>query len=136
MATTLEQLGETAEQVDVTGPVDRVLERLADSLGAKATVDAVYGDPIRQGDMTIVPVARVRWGLGGGGGTSEGPGQEPASGSGAGGAVLADPVGHLEIGPMGATFRPIPVRLSPALILASGVTAALLLRAVARLLGR
>jgi uncharacterized spore protein YtfJ len=136
MATTSEQVDEMRDQVDVESPVDRIIERLADSLGAKARVDAVFGEPIRQGDMTIVPVARVRWGFGGGGGTSEAPGDEPASGSGAGGGVLADPAGHLEIGPMGATFRPIPVRPSPALILASGITAALLLRALARLLGR
>jgi hypothetical protein len=63
-------------------------------------------------------------------------GEEPSTGAGAGGGVMADPVGHLEIGPMGTTFRPIPVRPNPALILAVGITAALLIRAVARLLGR
>jgi uncharacterized spore protein YtfJ len=125
-----------AQQVDVWSPTDRLLERLAGFVGAKATVSAVYGEPIRQGDMTIVPVARVRWGFGGGGGKSEAASAEEASGSGGGGGVLADPVGHLEIGPMGATFKPIAVRPSPALILASGITAALVLRAFARILGR
>ena len=51
--------------------------------------------------------------------------------------MTADPVGYLEIGPDGASFIPItPVMPSPALILAGGATAALLLRALARLLRR
>jgi hypothetical protein len=48
--------------------------------------------------------------------------------------VAADPVGHLEIRPSGATFVPIVQPYpSPLFLLASGVAAALMLRALARL---
>jgi hypothetical protein len=136
MATTYEQAQETAEAAAGGRPVDRLLERLADRLGAKASVQAVYGEPIRHGELTVVPVARVRWGFGGGAGMSGVDAEEPTEGSGGGGGVSAEPIGHLEVGPMGATFKPIPLRPSPMLILAGGITAALLIRAVARLLGR
>lgn len=106
-------------------------------MGAKATVQAVFGEPIKQGEVTVVPVAKVRWGFGGGGGRSEAAPEVPASGSGGGGGVAADPVGYLEIGPAGATFKPISdVRPSPAFLLAVGVTVAIVIRALARLLGR
>ena len=57
------------------------------------------------------------------------------TGAGGGGGVTADPVGHLEIRDGLATFTPIvPPFPSPWFILASGVTAALVIRALARLL--
>jgi uncharacterized spore protein YtfJ len=111
--------------------------QLPELVGAKATVQAVLGEPIQQGGITVVPVARVRWGFGGGGGRSEAAPEAPASGSGGGGGVAADPVGYLEVGPAGAMFKPISdVRPSPAFRLAAGVTAAIVIRALARLLGR
>ena len=58
-------------------------------------------------------------------------------GSGGGGGGGAEPVGYVEIGPDGATFRPIEdanQMPSAALVLAAGVAAALILRGVAKLL--
>ena len=137
MIATYEESRETAQRVAAGNPADGLLERLAVLVGAKATVQAVFGEPIKQGDVTVVPVAKVRWGFGGGGGRSEAAPEVPASGSGGGGGVAADPVGYLEIGPAGATFKPISdVRPSPAFLLAAGVTAAIVIRALARLLGR
>jgi uncharacterized spore protein YtfJ len=112
------------------------LERLAERIGAQARVQAVFGEPIERGELTVVPVARVRWGFGGGAGSagdgSEGSGT--SAGSGGGGGAAADPVGYLEIGPGGATFRPIREPLpSPGLVLAFALAAAILLRAAARL---
>jgi uncharacterized spore protein YtfJ len=95
----------------------------------------VFGQPIRQRDVTVVPVARVRWGFGGGGGRADEPPAGPAAGSGGGGGVAADPLGYLEITADGATFRKIGDDLpSPAFLLAAGITAALLIRAVGRVL--
>ena len=137
MTLTFEESRDAAQRGAAGNPADGLLERLAELVGAKATVQAVFGEPIKQGDMTVVPVAKVRWGFGGGGGRSEAAPDEPASGSGGGGGVAADPVGYLEIGPAGATFKPISdVRPSPAFLLAAGVTAAIVIRALARLLGR
>ena len=66
--------------------------------------------------------------------------QEPnaaPSGSGAGGAVLVDPIGYLEIGARGTEFKPIVPPYPGALfLLAGGVTAALVLRGIAKLIRR
>jgi uncharacterized spore protein YtfJ len=56
-----------AARVSAGDPTDGLLERLAEMVGAKAKVSTVFGDQIRQGDLTVVPVAKVRWGFGGGG---------------------------------------------------------------------
>jgi len=83
---------------------------VAELVGAKARVQAVFGEPITCENLTVIPVARVRWGYGGGGGRAETPPSDPASGSGGGGSVAADPIGYLELGPEGAAFRPIRER--------------------------
>jgi uncharacterized spore protein YtfJ len=130
--------------------IDGFVERMAERVGAKASVRAVFGDPIERDGITIIPVARVRWGFGGGAGRGPigmgpGTGNEMAggsmtdegmsgSGTGGGGGATADPVGYLEIGPDGASFRPIvPPMPSPGFLLAAGAAGALLLRGVARL---
>jgi uncharacterized spore protein YtfJ len=120
------------------GPQDQFLEKLADKVGAKANIKAVFGDPIVRNGTTIVPVAKVRWGFGGGSGT--GPTSEAAdapvgSGSGAGGGAMAEPIGYLEIGEQGAAFKPIAAAYpSPVFVLAGGFAAALVIRAIARLI--
>ena len=55
-----------------SAPADGLLERLAELVSARAGVQAVFGEPIRQDHLTVIPVARVRWGFGGGGGRSDG----------------------------------------------------------------
>jgi uncharacterized spore protein YtfJ len=125
---------EAARAATEDAPGNRLLERLADRLGAKAGVHAVFGEPIAQGDLTIISVARVRWGFGGGSGTAAGPESASGSGSGGGGGVTADPVGFVEIGPDGAVFRPIRDSMpSAGFVLVSALSVAILLRAVARL---
>jgi len=133
--------------------IDGFVERMAERVGGKASVRAVFGDPIERDGITVIPVARVRWGFGGGAGRGPiavGPGTGDAatgsttfdeglsgSGTGGGGGVAADPVGYLEIGPDGAVFKPIVSPMpSPGFLLAAGATAALLLRGIARLLRR
>jgi uncharacterized spore protein YtfJ len=119
------------------GPQDQFLEKLAEKVGAKASIKAVFGDPIVRNGTTIVPVAKVRWGFGGGTGT--GPATEAAdapmgTGSGAGGGVTAEPIGYLEIGDQGAAFKPFAGAYpSPIFLLASGFAGALVIRAIARL---
>ena len=154
MATTtsLEAAMDAAHKAGDGGPVDGFLERIAERVGAKASVGAVFGEPVERDGLTVIPVARVRWGFGGGAGgapVAAGSGTEPGGvsvpnavdgaqpgwGQGGGGGATADPVGWVEIGPDGAIFRPIaPVMPSPAFLLAAGATAALVLRGLARLL--
>ena len=137
------------------GSIDGFVERMAERIGGKASVRAVFGDPIERDGITIIPVAKVRWGFGGGAGRGPiamGPGidgqaapevslsedyRQSGAGTGGGGGVTADPIGYLEIGPEGANFRPItPVMPSPGFLLASGVTAMLVLRGLAKLIRR
>ena len=140
-------------QKAASSSIDGFVERMAERVGAKASVRAVFGDPIERHGITIVPVARVRWGFGGGAGRGPlamgpGTGEQPGGsttfdeglsgmGTGGGGGVTADPVGYLEIGPDGAVFKPIISPMpSPGFLLAAGASAAILLRAVGRLLRR
>jgi uncharacterized spore protein YtfJ len=163
MVSELETAMAEARRAGEGGPIEGFVERIADRVGAHATVKAVFGDPIERDGITVIPVARVRWGFGGGAGSGPipvGPGrpgddspfgenggvagtEESRSagssgfGSGGGGGVSADPIGWLEIGPDGAEFRPItPAMPSPGFMLAAGATAALVLRGLARLLRR
>lgn len=137
------------------GPIDGFVERMAERVGAKASVRAVFGEPIERDGITVIPVAKVRWGFGGGAGRGPiavGPGvgdpasatmsdsegrEESGSGSGGGGGATADPIGYLEIGPDGASFRPItPAMPSPGFLLAAGFAAMLVIRSLAKLIRR
>jgi len=97
-------------------PPVRLVERLADRLGSSAHSTAVFGEPVERDGVTVIPVAKARWGFGGGGGrplaqSGEPPGGRPAGregeGTGGGGGVAVAPVGFIEIRGDGARFRRI-----------------------------
>ena len=134
MTATASDAKEEARRAAEGGLGDQFMDRIAERIGARAAVTAVFGEPVERGDVTVIPVARVRWGFGGGAGSSDDDGGATGSGAGGGGGVAADAVGYIEIGPAGATFQPIPPPYpSPVFLLAMGVTAALVLRSIARL---
>ena len=89
-----------------------MLEKIAESLGSKATVKSVFGEPIHCEGKIVVPVAKVAYGFGGGGGSGRGPargktGDEATGeggGGGGGGGVRAYPAGALEITGTGTRF--------------------------------
>lgn len=92
-------------KVAATHAADALLAHLADRLGASASVTAVYGEPVTADGVTVIPVARVAFGLGGGAGLGgEGGARE---GGGGGGGADARPVGYIEISNGVATYRPI-----------------------------
>ncbi|GAA3519783.1 GerW family sporulation protein [Actinocatenispora rupis] len=78
------------------------LARLADRLGTTLSVSQVVGTPIERNGTTVVPVAKV--GLGFGGGVSTAP-DKPGEGGGGGGG--ARPVGFIEIRDGAATYHPV-----------------------------
>jgi uncharacterized spore protein YtfJ len=128
---TVEEVTSAARRSIEDGPADQLVERLAERVGARAGVHAVFGEPIRSGNAVVVPVARVRWGFGGGGGQSA---VEQASGSGGGGGAVSDPAGYLVIRENGVQFQAISRPWSsPAHLLAGAVAVAIILRALARL---
>ncbi len=94
------------------------IEKLAARFGQNASVRNVFGEPIKAGDKTIIPVAQVAYGFGGGfghgkvknlpGTKNEGnnPANNLAEGGGGGGGMMAKPKGVYEITPQGTRFIP------------------------------
>ena len=111
---------------------DDRLEQLLREFGDKATVRTVFGEPVRVGEVTVVPVAQVRWRAGRGrwigprlgrGGPPPTEPAEPLTGEeggapsmrrrrpwgagGTGGQLEVRPLAVLEIGPNGTRVRSI-----------------------------
>jgi uncharacterized spore protein YtfJ len=139
------------------GPMDEMLERLAEKVGARANVKTVFGDPVERDGVTVIPVAKAAWGFGGGGGTGpagagaggeatteESNGMETAaqggaataSGVGGGGGMAIAPVGYILIRQGEAEFRPIRDAAAVVRLALVGGMAALLFAGTARLLRR
>jgi uncharacterized spore protein YtfJ len=88
------------------------IEKMVDALG----VGAVFGEPIREGDVTVVPVAEVRFTFGYGYGSGRGRGEESegspstaeqGSGGGSGAGGRASAKGYVRISADGVRFEPV-----------------------------
>lgn len=108
---------------------DDFISQLAERVGASFRASAVFGKPVERGGVTVIPVARVRWGFGGGSG---GEGEQLGTGGGGGGTV--SPIGYIEVRKTGAEFKPIRDRrlLVLGATVAMGATGLALARALAR----
>ena len=83
-------------------PIEQLFEKLK--------VDAVFGEPIKEGDVTLIPVADVGVGFGFGSGQNPAAEQEEgeaesSQGMGGGGGGKASPRGYIKITPDGVTFE-------------------------------
>lgn len=88
------------KMTQVVEPIGHMLERL--------NVNAVFGEPTQEGDVTIIPVAEIGVGFGYGYGFGRGPsGEGEGEGGGGGAGGRARPVGYVRITPDGVTFEPI-----------------------------
>lgn len=105
----------------VTEPIENMMKRL--------TVNTVFGEPIKEGDQTVIPVAGVSYGFGFGAGwgsgssAAEGSDEQPAGtgeggGQGGGAAGKAKPVGMMRITPDGVDFEPI---MDPKVVALAGI---------------
>jgi uncharacterized spore protein YtfJ len=96
---------------------DVALERI-DEMLEKMNVNAVFGEPFREGDVTLIPVASVGYAFGYGSGSGRmagapsgaagephGPGE--GSGQGGGGGGRARPLGYIRVSSNGVAFEPI-----------------------------
>lgn len=99
---------------------DGRLVRFLEALGGAATARAVFGEPVERRGVTVIPVARVRYGAGGGGGRGPGrgrprqhEGETDQVGYGHGGGVQAGPAGYIELRDGRASYTRIadPVRI-------------------------
>lgn len=117
---------------DARGAAQGILDRIANRLGSNARSDVVFGEAVTQGDVTVIPVCKVRWGFGGGAGAGSDDGKEGedyGEGGGGGGGLSAVPVGFIELSNGKAEFKPIKdlPGLWP-LVLASAIGAWIALR--------
>lgn len=87
----------------IAQPIERMLERLG--------VDNVFGEPTKEGDVAIIPVAEVGTGFGYGFGWGQSTDETAEAGQGGGGGGgaggRARPVGYIHITPDKVTFQPI-----------------------------
>ena len=96
---------------------DVALERI-DEMLERMSVNAVFGQPFKEGDVTLIPVASVGYAFGYGSGSGRmtgaasgaegqpcGPGE--GSGQGGGGGGRAHPLGYIRIAPDKVAFEPI-----------------------------
>ena len=92
------------------------LQALAEKLHTTAGTETVFGEPRDAQGRTVIPVARVAYGLGGGYGKAGGndASERPSSG---GGGIAIKPVGYIEV--TAAATRFIPIRSGRAGLVAS-----------------
>jgi len=106
-----------------------LMKTIADRAHSGATVKTIFGDPIVAGDKTVVPVARVAYAFGAGGGqlpTGQ-EGDEAGGGGGGGGGVAVVAEGVIEVTPDGTRFIAVGSRRQLAAALVLGVALGLLL---------
>jgi uncharacterized spore protein YtfJ len=128
MSTNIEQKSNLAERRET------FLERLADKVGNNVRASVVFGERVERDGVTVIPVAKARWGFGGGSGTN--PQVEGQEGTGGGAGVSVSPVGYIVVKEGKAHFRPIyDPRMIVPIIASLGIVTMLVLRGV-RLLVR
>ena len=82
--------------------IDRLTAAVSDIHG-QASVDSVYGAPIETNGRTVIPMAKIAYGFGGGFGSgtdteaADGDEAPDHQGGGFGGGLAATPVGVVEI---------------------------------------
>ena len=101
--------------------IAEMMRSLGESLGGGATVRNVYGEPVTIGGRTVIPVARVRYAFGAGGGSDSTGEPGRRGGGGGGGRVWAVPCGYVEITGGGSRFVPIHNSAGMALAALAGV---------------
>jgi uncharacterized spore protein YtfJ len=110
--------------------VDELLQRIGRTVGDGAKVSTVFGEPIEREGITVIPVARARFGFGGGGGGAYD--EEGGAGGGGGGGGVVSPVGYIEVRDGTAEFKRIASPVDLVAVIAAGALAALTLKRLLR----
>ncbi len=97
---------EAAEEATRPPAADGVILKLAERVGTIARASTVFGEPVERAGLTVIPVARVRSGFGGGSGGDE----KGGTGEGGGGGAMVTPIGWIEITDSESRFRPLVSR--------------------------
>jgi uncharacterized spore protein YtfJ len=88
------------------------IEKVFSGFNSSATIKNVFGEPVQVGDKTIIPVAKLMYGFGGGSDEghqmddSQNADSKKSGGSGGGGGLHASAKGVYEITPTCTRFIP------------------------------
>jgi uncharacterized spore protein YtfJ len=107
--------------------VNDLLERIGQTVGERAQASAIFGEPVERQGVTVVPVAKARFGFGGGGG---GGTREESQGFGRGGGagVAVTPMGYIEVREEGSAFKRIRTSTDLLALVAAGSLALMAVR--------
>jgi uncharacterized spore protein YtfJ len=83
-----------------------VVNNIMDSWKSTFTVRRVFGEPVEQGDVTVIPVAMVAGGGGGGSGSAGDATEGDGEGEGGGFGGVARPVGVYVVRADGVHWNP------------------------------
>ncbi|GAB4033143.1 spore germination protein GerW family protein [Spirosoma gilvum] len=118
-------------------PQQSLFQPVLDRLLTGATVQKVFGEPIVANDKTIIPVASVIVGFGGGYGAgqttpktplTDGSDRQEGQGGGLGGGLTVRPKGFIEVTPTSSRYVPLWNTRTLVLGFALGLIASGLLR--------
>ena len=104
---------------------DELLQRIGETIGGRANVSTLFGEPVEREGVTVIPVAKARFGFGGGAGGGGAHGGDEGSGGGGGGGALVSPVGYIELRGGNARFRRISSPVDLVALAVAGAVAAL-----------
>jgi uncharacterized spore protein YtfJ len=97
------------------------LDRLADELAGTVNVNAVFGTAVERDGVTVIPVARARWGMGGG--VAPQSTRESARDAerrlGGGGGAIVKPIGFIVLTEGRAKFRSMRTPIGTAFVAAA-----------------
>jgi len=77
--------------------IQGIMNTTLEKIRAMVDADTIIGDPIQQGDITLLPVSKVSFGLASGGTDFAGKGNAPMFGGGGGAGVSITPVAFIVI---------------------------------------
>jgi uncharacterized spore protein YtfJ len=121
------EVGVATASKDRPSLADELLQQIGVTIGDKARVTTVFGEPVDREGITVIPVAKARFAFGGGGGGGS-RGNDEGSGGGGGGGALVSPVGYIEVHGDGAEFRRISSSTDVVALVVAAALAALALR--------
>src|SRR5262245_40465540 len=108
-----------------------LLEQIGQTVGQRAQASTVFGQAVEREGVTVIPVAKARFGFGGGGGRGNRGEEQQGAGGGGGGGAAVSPIGYIELHGGGAEFKRITTPWDLLALVVAGSRAAI---AVKRLL--
>jgi uncharacterized spore protein YtfJ len=87
--------------------VNELLERIGQTVGQRAQAGTIFGEAVEREGVTVIPVAKARFGFGGGGGAGSRGGDDQGSGGGGGGGAIVSPIGYIELRDGASRFKRI-----------------------------